>query len=265
MAKRIETLMSEARSEILLQTPYLVLDSGMLKLFHDVRARNPRLRTAIASNSYGSTDSMITYAANFKLRQAYFGPAGLDIYEYKPRPQVMDALFWNDPARAAERSSGGGGGEQPLLCVHAKGFVVDRKTAYIGSYNFDPRSIQYNTECGLIVRDDALAAELADSISRDMDAPNSWVIARRDAETGDRLIREAGIEPSRGVGDLWAARHTSSYALKPGQPPAAPSEPVFHTRYDDAGLFPGEDQSSVLKKLYLQISTALTDLAIPLL
>jgi len=268
MARRIEAIMGEAQSEILLQTPYLVLDGGMLKLFHNARARNPRLRTAILSNSYSSTDSMITYAANFKLRQAYFGPNGLDIYEYRPRPQVMADLFWDDPALAGaqtNRSSGGGGGSSPSLCVHAKGFVVDRKTAYVGSYNFDPRSIQYNTECGLVVQDGALAAELAASISRDMDAANSWVIARRDAGAGDRLIREAGIEPSRGVGDLWAARNTSSYALKPDQAPVAPADPAFHARYDDAGLFPGEDQSSVLKKLYLQISTALTDLAIPLL
>jgi hypothetical protein len=47
--------------------------------------------------------------------------------------------------------------------------------------------------------------------------------------------------------------------------PAAPNDPVFHDRYTDAGLFPGEDQGSVLKKLYLQISTALTGLAVPFL
>jgi phosphatidylserine/phosphatidylglycerophosphate/cardiolipin synthase-like enzyme len=269
MARRIEGLIGEAQREILLQTPYLVLDGGMLKLFHDVRARNPRLRTAISSNSYGSTDAMIAYAANFKLRQAYFGPAGLDVYEYMPQPKVMSDLFWNDPSRAtadgADRSSGGGGGRRPTLCIHAKGLVIDRRTAFIGSYNFDPRSIQHNTECGLIVQDENLAVELAESMARDMDGASSWVIARRDAAVGDRLIREAGVEPTRGAGDLWAARHTSSFALKPGHEPAAPEDPVFRSRYDDAGLFPGEDQGSVLKKLYLQISTALTSLAIPLL
>jgi phosphatidylserine/phosphatidylglycerophosphate/cardiolipin synthase-like enzyme len=273
MARRIEEVMSRTRNELLLQSPYLVLDGAMLKMFRKIRSDNPRARVAMSSNSYGSTDNVITYAANFKLRQAYMEYAGLDVFEFMPRPAVMDALFKKETgsARSAEdddeyRSSGSGGGKKPFLCLHAKGFVVDRRTAFIGSYNFDPRSIEYNTECGVIFEDDALAGELAGLIERDIQPTNSWVIARRkDPSAGARLVEAADIPVSRGKDQLWAARFTSSFRLKAGQTPVEPVRPEFYERYADDGVFPGGDDASVLKEIYKHISTMLVDLVMPLL
>lgn len=34
--------------------------------------------------------------------------------------------------------------------LHTKAFLVDRKTAFIGSLNFDPRSAALNTEMGIL-------------------------------------------------------------------------------------------------------------------
>ena len=38
-----------------------------------------------------------------------------------------------------------------MFALHAKSMVVDGKIAYIGTYNFDPRSENLNTEVGVIV------------------------------------------------------------------------------------------------------------------
>ena len=48
--------------------------------------------------------------------------------------------------------------------LHTKAFVVDRKEAFIGSFNFDPRSANINTELGVIIRSPEIAAEFADQI-----------------------------------------------------------------------------------------------------
>jgi putative cardiolipin synthase len=49
--------------------------------------------------------------------------------------------------------------------LHTKAFIVDRKELFIGSFNFDPRSVNLNTELGVLIRDPALAEELAQRVA----------------------------------------------------------------------------------------------------
>ena len=44
--------------------------------------------------------------------------------------------------------------------LHAKSVIIDRRVAYIGSMNLDPRSATINTELGAVVDSPVLAAEL---------------------------------------------------------------------------------------------------------
>jgi putative cardiolipin synthase len=55
-----------------------------------------------------------------------------------------------------------GGGLHPRLgasgaSLHAKTFAVDGQRAFVGSFNFDPRSAALNTEMGFVVESPALA------------------------------------------------------------------------------------------------------------
>ena len=43
--------------------------------------------------------------------------------------------------------------------MHTKAFIVDRKEVFIGSFNFDPRSANINTEMGVIIRSPELAGQ----------------------------------------------------------------------------------------------------------
>ncbi len=53
--------------------------------------------------------------------------------------------------------------------LHAKTFAVDGARIFIGSFNFDPRSAELNTEIGFVIESaslaEALAAALDDSIA----------------------------------------------------------------------------------------------------
>ena len=44
--------------------------------------------------------------------------------------------------------------------LHSKGMVIDRRSVFIGSMNFDPRSILLNTEMGVLFQHEALVAEV---------------------------------------------------------------------------------------------------------
>ena len=43
----------------------------------------------------------------------------------------------------------------------AKAFVLDRKLLFIGSFNWDPRSVRINSEMGILVDSPALATQAA--------------------------------------------------------------------------------------------------------
>ena len=45
--------------------------------------------------------------------------------------------------------------------LHAKTFAVDRSRLFVGSFNFDPRSAEINTEMGFVIDSPSLAQELA--------------------------------------------------------------------------------------------------------
>ena len=92
---------------------------------------------------------------------------GLDIREYKPDPANRSALM----SRANPPET------PPLFALHAKSMVVDGMTAYIGTFNFDPRSENLNTEVGVIVHHAGLARRLRAIMEADMHPDNSWSAA----------------------------------------------------------------------------------------
>ncbi|MGB5476426.1 MAG: phospholipase D-like domain-containing protein, partial [Thermoanaerobaculia bacterium] len=64
--------------------------------------------------------------------------------------------------------------------LHAKTMVFDRKVVFVGSFNLDPRSVDLNTEMGLLVESETLGMAVADSIENDIAAGNSWQVILKD-------------------------------------------------------------------------------------
>ncbi len=272
IARQLELMMKSARHSLVLQTPYLVLDGGMFKIFKELRETNPEIQLLMSSNSLGATDNALVYAAGFKMRRSYF-KAGLDVFEYKQHPSaLLDQIPDLEALRrrgAAVRSSGGGdAGRDPFLCIHAKSMVIDETVSYVGSYNFDPRSISLNTEVGLLVQDPGFAAAVMKNILADIQPGNSWVIARRErprsAEDVQRTMPE-DLETTRAAIDLWPFRNTAGYALKAGSAPQVPGSASFYQHYEDIGPFPGVEERLATKRIITCLSTLLAGLAVPLL
>jgi putative cardiolipin synthase len=67
----------------------------------------------------------------------------VQIYEVRPDADVSGTEFVNASGARAT--------------LHTKAFIVDDKETFIGSFNFDPRSANINTELGVIIRDPELA------------------------------------------------------------------------------------------------------------
>jgi phosphatidylserine/phosphatidylglycerophosphate/cardiolipin synthase-like enzyme len=136
--------------------------------------------------------------------------------------------------------------------LHAKSIVVDDDFAMVGSHNFDPRSDHYNTEAGVIVYDARFASELRDSILRDIQPENAWVIAPR--QQGSLSMAIGDFSASLPVFDLWPYRYATSYGLKAGCTPMRPSDPAFLSCYTPVGDFP--DVAVSPKLIYTRLITA---------
>lgn len=157
-------LVSGARESIVIQSPYLVVSDKALELFEQVIARGVKVR--ILTNSLASTDNMAAFSGYRNQRKKLL-KAGLEIREYKPDPANRQALM----SRANPPAS------PPLFALHAKSMVIDGKLAYIGTFNFDPRSENLNTEVGVIIHHPGLAEQVQALIEADMRPENSWSAA----------------------------------------------------------------------------------------
>lgn len=268
IAKKLEAAMKTAQRSLLIQTPYVVLEGGMLRLFRDLKQQNPGIELAILSNSFAATDNLLTYAANLKMRNVCLEKARLDIYEYMPYPSDLKYYLPNYDVLLERQAATRDKEERPpFLCVHAKSFVVDDRLAYVGSYNFDPRSISLNTEVGLLVEDARFCAALRESIARDMMPTNSWRIAKREEPLSEEEVRRHAPVQRGEIPDalLWPFRYTSSYELKPAFNPVPPVDPAFYAYYRDMGPLPGADYVESARQLLTVMLTTLSGLIIPLL
>ena len=87
----LETLIANARSEVLLQTPYLVLSGPARELFAALHQREQAPRVIVSTNSLAATDNPLVYSMSFKYKRRNMREYGFEIHEYKPFP--ADAPF----------------------------------------------------------------------------------------------------------------------------------------------------------------------------
>jgi len=274
-------MVGSAQHEVVLQTPYLVMSDRAKAIFERLHQGESPPRIVVSTNSLASTDAFAVYALSYKHRKRYLKDYGFEIYEMKPHAagpaeDNADAAADEGPQPLAQggaqarhrvgtergllgsRSTARRNRPAPLTTtgrrfgLHAKSLVVDDDFAMVGSHNFDPRSDHYNTEAGVIVYDARFASELRDSILRDTQPENAWVIAKREQSSLSMAIGD--FSASLPIFDLWPYRYATSYDLKAGCIPMRPSDPAFLSCYTPVGDFPDVDVSP--KLIYTRLITA---------
>jgi phosphatidylserine/phosphatidylglycerophosphate/cardiolipin synthase-like enzyme len=269
-------LLRAAKSEVVLQTPYLVLSSTAKGIFRELHRRASPPHVIVSTNSLAATDAFYVYALSYKYKKRYL-KLGFEIHEFKPFPAeaaeltanhagldaepALPAVSVRDRARRKYRNAPLKRGGGVRMGLHAKSMVIDGEISVIGSHNFDPRSENYNTEAGFIVRDAALGARLRDSILRDTQPDNAWTIARRQRTRilGGLSNAIANLSEALPIFDLWPFRYASSFEFDPAGMngtcrPAPPGSADFYACHTDVGDFP--EVNLPLKTIYTRIVTA---------
>lgn len=266
ISRTMGQVLASAQESVTIQTPYLIMSKTAVRLLRKMRRENPDITFTVSTNSLASTDIFFIYAQTYKQKKEFVKDLGFNLYEMKPFPGDAGLLIPRYDHLSADTNSEGfiGSSEMegplpvqkkgPRIGLHAKSIVVDSTIAIIGSHNLTPRSIAFNTENAMIIRDEAFARELEQNILRDMLPQNSWVIAKK--ETIPFFSHISGMigNISRMIPffDVWPFRYTSSFELKEGMDPLPPHHPDFYEQYKDVGQFPDVDlpQKTIKTRLF---------------
>lgn len=250
----LNEIISHAKSQVILQTPYLVISKPAARLFKRLHHTDKPPQIIVSTNSLAATDNPIVYTLSYKYKRRNFKELGFNIFEYKPFPRypppsiichaacTLEAKKENNAVRdwsqvehgakdgthnvlrAETRSLLGAHGSQPLpvnqkgtrMGLHAKSLVVDNSIGVIGTHNFDPRSENYNTEGVVIIRDPTFARALAQSILRDISPENAWTVAprRRQQCSLDGMGVCMNHEDGFLPNNIWPWRYVTDYEFR---------------------------------------------------
>ena len=141
--------------EVDLISPYFVPGKEGTKGLAAYAERGIQVR--VLTNSLAATDVAAVHAGYAKRRKPLLR-SGVRIYELKPDAAAQAQK------RATKEGKGAGGSSDASL--HAKTFSVDRKRAFIGSFNLDPRSVNLNTEMGLVIESPQLAGAISSALDQ---------------------------------------------------------------------------------------------------
>lgn len=164
-------LVETAQASITIQSPYLVMSGAAIELFR--RAVDRGVRVRINTNSLASTDNLMAFSG-YRNQRTRLLQLGIEISEFQPEPVAQHEVL----ARLAAANK-----TKPIAALHAKTMVIDHRVVYIGTFNFDPRSANLNTEAGAIIHDARLAQAVEQAIAIDMQPGNSWDAAKDDPDS----------------------------------------------------------------------------------
>jgi phosphatidylserine/phosphatidylglycerophosphate/cardiolipin synthase-like enzyme len=232
-------LLEDADHSLVYQTPYLIYDRAVRKAFQRLRKKNQRFRIIASSNSLAAADHPSAYALSFKHRKELYKKSGIDIYEAKPFPVDRTKYVYHYESL---------GNPGPRLCIHAKTIVIDRKKAMVGSHNFDPRSLNLNTECGVLIEDEEIAGILEDRILNACAPENAWTVSKAPSRPVISYFSGfiGGVSTALPFLDIWPYRYTTNFELKAEKEPLQPRDPDFLENYINVGYFPEVPDSATV-------------------
>lgn len=139
---RLREIIGEPASKVEIVSAYFVpTPAGVLSVTALAR-RGVKVR--VLTNALEATDVPPVHAGYAKRRKALL-EAGVVLYELRRL------------ARLVPRNKSAGPLGSSGASLHAKTFSVDGARAFVGSFNFDPRSAELNTEMGFVIDSPALA------------------------------------------------------------------------------------------------------------
>jgi putative cardiolipin synthase len=193
----VAAAMGTPKASFDLVSPYFVPRDEGTRLLAGFKGSGARVR--VLTNSLAATDVAAVHAG-YKTERRKLLRAGIELYELKP-----------NVATGPTKSSGLAFDSSSSL--HAKTFAVDGNTIFVGSFNFDPRSLLLNTEMGLVIHSPKLARGL--STTFDALVPQGAYRVRLSPDDGDiewvEITQEGEIRHTHDPETGWLRRLNADF------------------------------------------------------
>lgn len=183
--EKLRQIIGSSATTVDLISPYFVPTAAGTTALIGLARRGVKIR--LLTNSREATDVAVVHAGYAKRRRALL-TAGIALYELR-------RLSPPPGKNKGDRRFGKSGSS-----LHAKAFSVDHSRVFVGSFNFDPRSANLNTEMGLVIDSPALAQRITATFETGIPA-NSYEVRLSDTgrltwiERGDAKSIRHDTEP----------------------------------------------------------------------
>jgi cardiolipin synthase C len=112
----------------------------------------------VLTNSLAATDLPLVHGGYTVYREALL-KAGVELHEMRAHPHRSGRWHWPWRGRVS---------------LHSKTLIFDEHSAFVGSFNMDPRSAFWNTEIGVLLESPVLACQLKTLADQAMSADISY-------------------------------------------------------------------------------------------
>ena len=143
---QLQEIIGDPQVDVELVSPYFVPTEAGVEAFAWLVRKGVEVK--VLTNSLAATDVAAVHAGYAKRRQALL-ESGVILYEMQRNPTL------SKHSKRKKRFLGSSGSS-----LHAKTFSVDRQHVFVGSFNFDPRSANLNTELGFVIDSPSLAQRI---------------------------------------------------------------------------------------------------------
>lgn len=175
MIARLAEILGKPDTSVSLVSAYFVPGDELTDLFSRWSKAGINVRTM--TNSQEATDVIPVHAGYSKYRDALLD-GGVSVYELK---SDQDSANLRDMFKRFDLIG------SSTASLHAKTFVIDQDRLFVGSFNFDPRSANLNTEMGFLIHSPKMAVQLTNAFDH-MKTESAYTVTRTDE--GDKLWTE---------------------------------------------------------------------------
>lgn len=142
LASQLAARLGDLRQELILVSAYFVPAENGTRYLTEQADRGVNIR--LLTNSLDATDVPAVHGGYAPYRSELL-QHGVRLFELRRQPDSGSTYSLSGTSESS---------------LHSKAMVLDRRYAFIGSFNFDPRSLLWNTEVGVLVDSPALSEQV---------------------------------------------------------------------------------------------------------
>ena len=185
LIKELMPAIQECRQNLEIVSPYFIPGRTGVSILSGLVMRGVDVQ--VVTNSLAATDVAIVHGSYANYRAELLN-AGVRLFELQP---------FGRRSRISVFGSKG-------ASLHTKAFTVDDAAGFVGSFNFDPRSVSLNAEMGVMFEDERLVAELRSLFQQERSLQTSYRVSLQEGsicwegET-DGKVQQYAHEPEASI------------------------------------------------------------------